>query len=84
MQYKALFVFASFAALASAAPADVVDEVSPSDDVSLTTHFTTQTFTATRILENMLTTEPYITTISTETVWTVAHTVTSVVPTSSS
>ncbi|EJF60009.1 hypothetical protein BD309DRAFT_853083 [Dichomitus squalens] len=81
MQFKALFALASFVSLALAAPADVVDAATPSADVSLTTHLTTDTFTATRVLESLMTTRPFITTVVTNTVWTVTHTVTREVPT---
>ncbi|KAI0686147.1 hypothetical protein C8Q76DRAFT_761835 [Earliella scabrosa] len=80
MQFKTLITLAGVAAVAVAAPngkrADEAD-VSP----TLTTHFTTETFTATRVLQSMMTVEPFVTTVTSETTWTVAHTVTRIRPT---
>ncbi|KAI0689481.1 hypothetical protein C8T65DRAFT_672889 [Cerioporus squamosus] len=75
MQFKSFITLASLAALAVAAPNEVRD--SPDVEATLTTHFTTETFTATRVLQSFRSAEePWVTTITTPTTWTVAHTVT--------
>ncbi|RDX48505.1 hypothetical protein OH76DRAFT_1404780 [Lentinus brumalis] len=74
MQFKLFITLASFAALAVAVPNEKRD--APSGDVTLTTHFTTETFTATKVLQSFIKKEPWVTTITTPTTWTVAHTVT--------
>ncbi|RPD55151.1 hypothetical protein L226DRAFT_538951 [Lentinus tigrinus ALCF2SS1-7] len=79
MQFKSFITLASLAALAVAAPNEIRD--TPDADLTLTTHFTTETFTATRVLQSFIQKEPWVTTITTDTTWTVAHTVTRPVPT---
>ncbi|PIL36358.1 hypothetical protein GSI_00046 [Ganoderma sinense ZZ0214-1] len=81
MQFKTLFALVSFAAVAFAAPADPADASADAEQLSLTTQFTTDTFTATRILQSMMTQAPFITTLTQTTVWTVEHTVTVAAPT---
>ncbi|KAI0751883.1 hypothetical protein C8Q80DRAFT_1269051 [Daedaleopsis nitida] len=81
MQFKTLLTIASAAALAVAAPNLGVQKRDDDPTVTLTTHFTTETFVATRILQSFITVQPWVKTITTETTWTVAHTVTRHVPT---
>ncbi|KAM5537774.1 hypothetical protein V8D89_008542 [Ganoderma adspersum] len=79
MQFKTLFAVLSFVAVAFAAPADSGD--ADAEQLTLTTHFTTDTFTATRVLQSMMTQAPFVTTLTQTTVWTVQHTVTRALPT---
>ncbi|KAI1790628.1 hypothetical protein LXA43DRAFT_476227 [Ganoderma leucocontextum] len=83
MQFKTLLTLASFVAVAFAAPADPSDASVDAGQLSLTTHFTTDTFTATRVLQSIMTQSPFITTLTQTTVWTVEHTVTRAIPTPS-
>ncbi|KAH9887654.1 hypothetical protein C8Q73DRAFT_839390 [Cubamyces lactineus] len=76
MQFKTFIALASVAAVAFAAPA----EGSTDADLTLTTAVTTDTFTASRILQSFEKTVPWVTTITTDTVWTVTHTVTKEAP----
>ncbi|KAI0640610.1 hypothetical protein C8Q79DRAFT_447210 [Trametes meyenii] len=86
MQFKTAIVIASVAAAALAAPApDVQGSDLSASNFTLTTALTTQTFTASVVLESFQPKEPFVTTISTDDVFTVTRTVTRVVgPTSPS
>ncbi|KAI0771659.1 hypothetical protein BD413DRAFT_613159 [Trametes elegans] len=77
MQFKTLITLASVAAVAVALPAAESAEAT----TPLTTQVTTNTFTASKVLESFMLKEPWITTVSTHTVWTVTHTVTKALPT---
>ncbi|KAI0666091.1 hypothetical protein C8Q78DRAFT_1083339 [Trametes maxima] len=94
MQFKTALVVASVAAAALAAPAaDVQQHPHPSGSFTLTTAVTTQTFTASVVLQSFEPSaylrshrvgiihfqypdEPWVTTISTDDVFTVTRTVT--------
>ncbi|KAI0773537.1 hypothetical protein C8Q74DRAFT_1368120 [Fomes fomentarius] len=73
MQFKTLLTLVSVAAVASAVPNKRDDADA---NLTLTTHFTTETFVATRVLQSFITKEPWVTTLTKDTTWTVAHTVT--------
>ncbi|KAJ3004651.1 hypothetical protein NUW54_g4710 [Trametes sanguinea] len=72
MQFKTFITLASVAAVAVAAPSGE----SAAIDNTLTTAVTTNTFTASRLLQSFEPVLPWVTTITTDTVWTVTHTVT--------
>ncbi|KAI0655329.1 hypothetical protein C8Q70DRAFT_1057688 [Cubamyces menziesii] len=76
MQFKTFIALASVAAVAFAAPS----EGSADAENTLTTAVTTDTFTASKILQSFEQTLPWVTTITTHTIWTVTHTVTMEVP----
>ncbi|KAI0368389.1 hypothetical protein BV20DRAFT_969202 [Pilatotrama ljubarskyi] len=78
MQFKTFLALASVVAVAAAAPS----AESADADKTLTTAFTTDTFTASVILQSFERVEPWVTTITTDTVWTVAHSVTKELPSS--
>ncbi|KAI0640617.1 hypothetical protein C8Q79DRAFT_995592 [Trametes meyenii] len=81
MQFKALLTLASVAAVAVAAPQDAAAADSASTTFTLTTALTTNTFTASKVLQIFEQAEPWVTTLTTDTVWTVTHTVTKEKPT---
>ncbi|EIW62367.1 uncharacterized protein TRAVEDRAFT_45188 [Trametes versicolor FP-101664 SS1] len=87
MQFKSLFItLASAAAVAVAAPAGILDAAASVDassttaNVTLTTALTTDTFTASKVLQSFMKVDPFVTTITTNTVWTVTHSVTRELP----
>ncbi|KAI0820680.1 hypothetical protein BC628DRAFT_1395820 [Trametes gibbosa] len=74
MQIKTFFTLASVAIIASARPAAEFPE-----NVTLTTAVTTDTFTASKLLQSFMKVDPWVTTITTNTVWIVTQTVTQAV-----
>ncbi|OJT07653.1 hypothetical protein TRAPUB_1478 [Trametes pubescens] len=84
MQFKSLFItLASATAVAVAAPAGLsaaVDASADAANATLTTALTTDTFTASKVLQSFMKVEPFVTTITTNTVWTVTHSVTQELP----
>ncbi|KAI0666084.1 hypothetical protein C8Q78DRAFT_1083333 [Trametes maxima] len=80
MQFKTLLTLASVAAVAVAAPQDAA-AADASSTFTLTTALTTNTFTASKVLQIFEQADPWVTTLTTDTVWTVTHTVTKEKPT---
>ncbi|KAI0352458.1 hypothetical protein OH77DRAFT_1428481 [Trametes cingulata] len=78
MQFKTLLALASVVAAAAAEPSGE----SADADQTLTTAFTTDTFTASMLLQSFEPAEPWVTTITTNTIWTVTHSVTKELPSS--
>ncbi|CDO69468.1 hypothetical protein BN946_scf184817.g28 [Trametes cinnabarina] len=80
MQFKAFITLATVAAIAFAAPSG--ESIATAD--TLTTAVTTNTFTASRLLQSFETVLPWVTTITTDTIWTVTRTATVEVPSTTS
>ncbi|KAH9918576.1 uncharacterized protein BXZ73DRAFT_105211 [Epithele typhae] len=82
MQFKSLIAVLSLIAVAASAPQAASDNFA-SANVSLSTGVTTQTFTATQVFQRLMSVPPFVTTITTHTVFTATRTGTFAIPTGS-